>query len=421
MPSVSTGQERVIADVEVPVAEIVLVACSSLKSLTRRPACELYISERFQKARVVAQRIGDRWFILSGKHGLLSPEVVVQPYDSELSHLPESELQLWADSVFRSLRDSTRPHDRVTILASAEYASGLSEILMENGYCVRLPLRFRDRAGTLRWLDTVLGATERSVHLDRFYELLQQLERKAPGQPIGMHARATPIPPRGVYFFSEHAENRLTDSTRKRVVRVGTHAVSRGSKSTLWTRVRTHLGTQEGGGSHRSSIMRLHVGSAILARADGKLHVPSWGRGQTASREIRTAEQVLENEVSRYIADMFALWVAVGDESSPLSDRAYIEQNAIGLLAGQSGPVDVADSRWLGSYCPHEAVRRSSLWNVDYVNGFYEPEFLDILKRYVAATLGDLEMPSHSLAPSNWHSLRPGKGNREQLSLFATE
>lgn len=100
--------------------------------------------------------------------------------------------------------------------------------------------------------------------LDHFYSLLERL-RKLPhqGRSLGEYTGRVPWPIRGVYFFLEPGEYRTQNSDAPRVVRVGTHAVSVGSKSTLWGRLRAHCGSQSGTGNHRGSIFRLHVGAAM--------------------------------------------------------------------------------------------------------------------------------------------------------------
>jgi len=57
-------------------------------------------------------------------------------------------------------------------------------------------------------------------------------------------------------------------SDGNRVVRVGTHGLKTGSTSTLWGRVHQHRDTREGGGNHRGSVFRLHVGQALAAHLD---------------------------------------------------------------------------------------------------------------------------------------------------------
>lgn len=67
-------------------------------------------------------------------------------------------------------------------------------------------------------------------------------------------------------FLFESGEFRKTEPFESRIVRVGTHAVSEGSSSNLWNRLRTHRGGVELGGNHRGSIFRLHVGKSIIAK-----------------------------------------------------------------------------------------------------------------------------------------------------------
>jgi len=193
-------------------------------------------------------------------------------------------------------------------------------------------------------------------------------------------------PRRGVYFFFEHGEYR-SSGPGLRVIRVGTHAVSAGSRTTLWSRLRTHRGVLGGGGNHRGSIFRLHVGAALLASGDYPDKVRrSWGSGSSAPREVRRSEHALECAVSRYIGKMPFLWLEADDEPGPNSIRRYIERNAVALLSAASRlGIDRPSEDWLGRSCPHEAVRASGLWNVDSVFEEYEPAFLDRLERLVAA------------------------------------
>jgi len=107
-----------------------------------------------------------------------------------------------------------------------------------------------------------------SYLIDRFYFDLEDLREQVGGyRLLSSCTGSMNWPERGVYFFFEAGETRdFKDDLR--VVRVGTHAVSKGSKTTLWDRLRTHRGSLSGryagGGNHRGSIFRLHVGSAIL-------------------------------------------------------------------------------------------------------------------------------------------------------------
>jgi hypothetical protein len=71
--------------------------------------------------------------------------------------------------------------------------------------------------------------------LTRFYNLLGVLAaRPEQGKPLSQYSGRVVFPARGVYFFIEPGEYRASNPTARRVVRVGTHAVSANSKSKLW-------------------------------------------------------------------------------------------------------------------------------------------------------------------------------------------
>lgn len=226
--------------------------------------------------------------------------------------------------------------------------------------------------------------------LDRFYALLHELEERVGGARLLSDPAANRgLPLRGVYFIFEPGEYR-EDGRTPRVVRVGTHAVSRGSRTTLWQRLSRHRGQlRGGGGNHRGSIFRLHVGTALLNRGlvDAAAGV-RWGSSRRPKEEeLRQAERRLEGMVSRYIQSMSFLWVAVEDPPGKDSDRKVIEVNAIGLLSYLGRPpLDPPSPSWLGRSADREAVRESGLWNVNHVDGGYDPAFLDLLERYIRAT-----------------------------------
>jgi hypothetical protein len=224
--------------------------------------------------------------------------------------------------------------------------------------------------------------------LQWLYSLLARLF-DAPGQ--GRALRELPassaLPKRGVYFFGEPGEFRVSSPAMRRIVRVGTHAVSTGSKSTLRGRLKQHLGTRAGGGNHRGSIFRLHLGKALLARDSADL--PTWGIGSAAplavreSETIRAAEADWEQRVSAYIGGMTVCWIDVPDEPGPQSVRAIVERNAIALLSNQFAPIDRAGDSWLGRFSPRHEIRDSALWNLNYVADVYDPTFLNTLETHV--------------------------------------
>lgn len=236
--------------------------------------------------------------------------------------------------------------------------------------------------------------------LRRFYGLLSELESRLGGTRClsGCHGRIR-WPQRGIYFFFEPGERRTDSGRGLRVVRVGTHALAAGSKTTLWHRLSQHRGTgKTGGGNHRGSIFRLLVGEALKARS-GESYPQSWGvkgdpgkaaaqfgcaREEIKAEEIKAQEQGLEIAVSRHIGAMPFLWLNIEDAPGPDSQRGLLERNAIALLSNRNKPpLDRPSASWLGSDSLRERVRESGLWNNNHVDENYEGSFLDTLEYLV--------------------------------------
>ncbi len=192
-------------------------------------------------------------------------------------------------------------------------------------------------------------------------------------------------PQRGVYFFMEAGERRSDSGDGLRVVRVGTHALTTSSRSTLWGRLSQHKGQERsGGGNHRGSIFRLLVGSSLL-----KVTGPScstWGIGANAPAEVRRDEAALEFRVSEVIRAMPFVYLPINDPPGPESLRGYVERNSIALLSNlRKEPLDAASSVWLGRACDRgkALVRDSGLWNQNHVHEVYDAAFLETLEMLV--------------------------------------
>ncbi len=225
----------------------------------------------------------------------------------------------------------------------------------------------------------------RKDDLNRFYQLLRLLEQKTGGPFYLSDSHPTSLPRRGVYFFMEHGELRADASTSLRIVRVGSHGLTHGSKSTLKQRLSQHKGViKSGGGNHRGSIFRLIVGTTLPGSCVGE---SSWGKGSTATADIRLSEEALEREVSTIIRNMPYLYLDVDDDASPGSLRGVIERNSIALLSNyQKPPLDPPSKEWLGYQCNREKVRLSGLWNQNHVDEAYDPSFLNTFELLINKT-----------------------------------
>ncbi len=229
----------------------------------------------------------------------------------------------------------------------------------------------------------------RCEDLNTFYELLGELRERVGGcRRLQECTGKSGWPERGVYFFFEDGEFREGQKTM-RVVRVGTHAITATSKTTLWNRLHTHRGHSDLGGNHRGSIFRKRIGEALWK---GKSHpndlTRTWGVRSSASGPVRLAEAPLEREVSTYIGQMPFLWINVPDEPSRNSDRAYLELNSIALLSNfERSGIDSPSPHWLGLQSSKITIRESGLWNTNHVEKFHDPMFLGKLRVYVGGTV----------------------------------
>ena len=222
---------------------------------------------------------------------------------------------------------------------------------------------------------------ERLEDLIRFYNSMNRLENKIGRRRWLADCKGMKWPERGVYFFMEDGEQRTDSGQGLRIVRVGTHALTSSSKTTLWQRLSQHKGSEKsGGGNHRGSIFRLLVGTSL----DGEHQYPAW-KEKSVQPDIRVTELPLEQKVSRTIRAMPFLWLAINDFPDPSRGRGYIERNSIALLSNAGKEkIDAPSTGWLGHACTqHELVKKSGLWNQDHVNRSPEPGFLDELDRLI--------------------------------------
>lgn len=239
----------------------------------------------------------------------------------------------------------------------------------------------------------------RKSDLDQFYETLQDL-RGSLGGYRHLHdcTGKSGWPERGVYFFFEDGEYR-EDGETLRVVRIGTHAITASSKTTLWSRLHTHRGHSDLGGNHRGSIFRKRLGEALWRRQEyPEEKIQTWGVRNSASKTVRLAETALEREVSTYIGEMPFLWIGVPDVPNPKSDRAYLELNSIALLSNFERPaIDPPSPNWLGLKSGERTIRESGLWNTNHVEKTHDSTFLEKLRVYVDASRS---VPTASATPT---------------------
>jgi hypothetical protein len=116
-------------------------------------------------------------------------------------------------------------------------------------------------------------------------------------------------------------------------------------------------------------------------RRQPQLHSETWGVGSSAPPEIRRSEISLESTVSSYIRQM--PFLAVEGESHHNNLRSYLEKNSIALLSNlnKERAIDKPSENWLGHLCSNDLVRWSGLWNRNYTDSSYDPDFLNEFER----------------------------------------
>ncbi len=352
----------------------------------------------------------DRTYILSAAHGVLDPQTMIAPYDVTLKTMSQAARVAWGERAGAQLEQVVRKRDSVRLFCGEEYIDPLRQSFEKIGAAAEAPLAPLSLGQRLQRLGQMNEESEQRHQAMRFSRMLHRLWlAQSGGRKIrDTHGRQG-WPSRGLYFVLEPSHG-LSGGRMPRIVRVGTHAVSKGSKTSLWDRLSTHRGPIAGGGSHRSSIFRLHVGRAMMASQKEEIWPSTWSQGQSAPREVRNAEQELETRVSELIGDLTVLWLDVGDEPGPSSERAYLERNSIGLLSRSGLLAQKGWPDWLGRHSPDWRIAASGLWNLDHIFAKPDAEFLERLNLAINHTTGR-RGTAETAEPRS-------QGARAQLNLF---
>lgn len=109
---------------------MILIQCTNSKRDRPAQAKHLYdTSTYFCKMRDYAEATGDQWYILSAKHGLLSPTAEIDPYDEY--GLSEQQAKTIAAEISRS------ETEYVEIIAGSAYTDVLTPELESHGIEVK--------------------------------------------------------------------------------------------------------------------------------------------------------------------------------------------------------------------------------------------------------------------------------------------
>ncbi|QYD70104.1 hypothetical protein KZJ38_07275 [Paraburkholderia edwinii] len=132
-------------------AEFYLVSCVAGKRSHAVPAKDLYLSEWFQRARSYVERAGKPWFILSAQHGLLAPDMIVDPYEQTLNTMDVHSRRKWAKSTQAQMETMLPAASRCLMLAGARYREFLMPYLMSR-FETSVPMQGLAIGKQLQWL-----------------------------------------------------------------------------------------------------------------------------------------------------------------------------------------------------------------------------------------------------------------------------
>ena len=145
-----------------------LIGCVKTKRQEAAPAQDLYVSPLFRGRRSYVEATCDRWFILSAKHGLVSPGAVLNPYEDSLNEKSAAAKRDWATSVLAQLTAALEL-DGTTfeVHAGSSYRNfGLVEELRHRGATVEIPAEHLSQGGQLAFYARVQQAPTLAAEAD---------------------------------------------------------------------------------------------------------------------------------------------------------------------------------------------------------------------------------------------------------------
>ena len=132
--------------------KIYLVSCVAGKMPNPTKAGNLYTSPWFIMARGLVEKADQPWFILSAKHGLVSPDTVIPPYEATLNTMGVADRRAWAVMVRKQMDEILPDADEVVILAGVKYRENLMTHLQARFQKVSVPMEGLQIGRQLSWM-----------------------------------------------------------------------------------------------------------------------------------------------------------------------------------------------------------------------------------------------------------------------------
>ena len=361
--------------------KIALISCSKEKKNYACAAHELYSSSKlFSASYRYAKQVADKVYLLSALYGLVSEDVILEPYDKTLKDMSRNEQIIWANTVLADMQaEFNIDCDEFIILAGSFYYRDLISSLPH----YTLPLGQLRMGERISWLNRQNSKLSKNIisHRDSSATYVEpafycsELHKIFNEMPRYTWDQISEIPfDSGIYIVFETGEKY---HGMDRVVRVGTHR----SPGRLSQRLTDHFVRE----NHDGSIFRKNIGKAILnAYHDPYLH--NWtvdtSKPENISHMDKKKNADTETRVSKYLRNTFSFVVFPVEDQR---ERLRLEEAIISTLnhTNDFGPSE----RWADRFSPEIEIRTSGMWLKQGLDSqpLTEAEFAQ-LKRYCSKT-----------------------------------
>ena len=332
--------------------KIVLISCVSKKLSHRASAENIYTSSLFKLNLKYAKKLApDAIYILSAKHGLLSLNQEVDPYELTLSNMKASEVKEWAEKVIEQIKNiSTIDNTEYIFLAGEKYRKYLLPHLNKT----RIPLQGLRIGEQLQRLKEL---SKMSTECEIVHKLTSKLERHH------FPFDESKIPSNGMYILFQKGEE---GHEGDRIVRIGTHT----GENQLRPRLKQHFLNQ----NKDRSIFRKNIGRALLSQSNDPF-LEYWELDLTTrkakDRYSSSIDFDYQNSVELQVTDLiqneFSFCVfEIGDKDQRLRFEALLISTVSLCSICKPSPA------WLGNSSPKEKISESGLW---LVNELYKTPF----------------------------------------------
>lgn len=358
-----------------------IISCVKTKQNGFHSAKNLYTSPLFKKSYKIAKKIADEVFILSAEYGLINENKKINYYEKTLNKMSKKEYIEWCEMVEQQLSKKIKNWSKVCIFSGKKYRKPLEKFLSKEKISYHNFLGNKPLGRRLLFLKS-LESINMSMYqnIREIYSILEHKNNNGMMFDFNAFPNMT-LADKGVYIFLDPNEESIYSNSLPRIVRIGTHAIHDGAKSTIKQRLRAHYGTKLNSGNHRGSVFRKHIGNALLNKGDLEKTSETWGVGSNATKIIKDKEKWLELEVSSEIRKLRFCVFEIDDKASKNSKRSTIEKSLINILSTRN--IDLISADWIGKKSPAKEIRRTGLWNIQHSSLCISKDKIDFLLSYL--------------------------------------